>query len=116
MNEAEESYKDLSDHEKSYNGAKKTVDGLNSQLDEIEKRLPRLKEDWDSKNNEYQTENDKLQKMNNAYICPENLRLQLAQELEDGKPCPICGSAKHPLPANKEPMQEVNLEEKGNEN
>lgn len=42
--------------------------------------------------------NIRLQKMETAYTC-EQAGI-LAMELERGKPCPVCGSKEHPLPAN----------------
>lgn len=50
--------------------------------------------------NSYKTLETKLQHLNNvreAYSC--SISYNLAKELQDNKPCPVCGSLSHPHPA-----------------
>lgn len=52
---------------------------------------------------------DDLKKLQDLQI--KSLASHLAVNLHEGMPCPVCGSTNHPLPAAKEALAEVNMED-----
>ena len=69
-----------------------------------EKALSELKKDWEEKKELYrrdcaaaEEERQKYEKMNRAFL-DEQAGI-LAEGLEEGKPCPVCGSLSHPARA-----------------
>lgn len=66
---------------------KDKVNTIQTELDKIHKTVPVLRE-----------ENEALKKQKAQHEDAENAA-RLALHLEAGKPCPVCGSTEHPLPA-----------------
>ncbi len=69
----------------------KEIENLNKQKETAQKDLMKLKEALK------QVEQDLEQLETNYY---DLVKAELVKELEDGKPCPICGSTHHPNPAS----------------
>lgn len=61
---------------------------------EYENMLLKIKDDITIKENEYETLKNEIEKLS-----IENLAGMLVVELKEGKPCPLCGSKEHPMPA-----------------
>ena len=59
-------------------------------LQQQERKLLKAVKDWEE-------ERRKFEEKNHAYIASQSAFL--AKELEEGKPCPVCGSLLHPKPA-----------------
>ncbi len=77
---------------------------------EIEQQVQRLQKDTANRQKEYLTSReeavnlrDKWQKAQNAFL--DQQAGFLAQQLEEGKPCPVCGALEHPSPCSMKPQQ-----------
>lgn len=60
---------------------------------------------------------DEVQKQENIFLKQENIFLKnqavlLAEKLQTGKACPVCGSTEHPFPARREEIKEKIPDEK----
>lgn len=72
------------------NGINKGIYDRLHELEELSERKQELFAERKAANREY----ERFQEMYNADICG-----RLGENLEDGKPCPVCGSTLHPMPA-----------------
>ena len=84
LDKGRESYENLRTYENALNGI----------LAEIEK-LSESEASLESKKNAFGAEYDRLYR-----IYFENAAAELSSKLEEGRPCPVCGSLSHPAPAH----------------
>lgn len=93
---ADNELKDLKDRQNDLNDITKSLDDYDEKLDSLRKKqdeFVKLQQDAEKKTAEY-SEKNHLFLAGQAGI--------LAETLEEGIPCPVCGSTHHPLPARKE--------------
>ncbi len=77
--------KDICDSLDKYYNKTKELETLQEEYKEIFKKAEKAKENYDAKNKAFLDEQAGI----------------IAERLETGKPCPVCGSLKHPTPAKK---------------
>ena len=75
------------------------VGGMVKQLDDAEETLRRAQEEYRRADDKYKQDNDECEAKNRAFL-NEQAGI-LAETLEEGSPCPVCGSTAHPHKACK---------------
>ncbi len=68
-------------------------------ISELEKKLEKKQNEYISKSNDAENKKVEYDIKHKAYL-DEQAGI-LAESLEEGKPCPVCGSENHPMPAMK---------------
>ena len=77
-------------------------------LEKLRKELQKTQEEYYEKRNQYDVVNEQYNHFEKIY--EESRAGILASKLEEGKPCPVCGSKEHPAP-RKLPNKTVSEEE-----
>lgn len=85
------------------------ISGQIQKLEELEEKsaeIKRLGVDFSKKEEKYKSAAAKAQEANNTYTSLHQAYIEgqagiLAESLEDGKPCPVCGSTVHTHPATR---------------
>lgn len=77
-------------------------------LSELKLKHSIAKEQVDKKRIEFALISDRLEVLEKEYS--SDISAKLSQNLIDGKPCPVCGSTKHPNPAKYRRIEGVSIE------
>jgi len=87
---------------------KVVLQGLQNKVDQADKKLKQAKEQGINLKTEFETFETKTKTLELAWH--QGQAAILAQELNTGQPCPVCGSNEHPQPAHSEQALPTELE------
>ena len=99
----EEQYKNLNNYSQNVDKLNNEITELNNKIKEYDNYLTK-KADLEKVEKEYQVNSEKYEKQNALYEKMRkeyylNISVEIAENLEEGSPCPVCGSTKHPSKA-----------------
>lgn len=108
---AAEQYRTLSDKEKAVQKAQKDLLTAENQEKSKRKELEKAQKNWENAIENHRKATEERQRILDGYL--KGIGSTLAQGLEEGSPCPVCGSPHHPNPAQPthDHVTEAELEE-----